>query len=382
MSACSFVKSAVNEEAPLITEEGRREAREDVEIIDNSLRFVNDLLRNMLDMHRATNKQLNVNLVPTDVLLDVLEPVQAMLPQREGKLKVLVECPSGLMVLTDRLRLKQICLNLARNSVKFVDEGFIRLTASVIKGQVNIYVEDSGPGIPAEKRTTIFSKFQESLDSLSQGTGIGLFLCQNLVSLMEGEIHLDDEYHSGITDHPGTRFVVNLKREAIDPQSLHDINSYSGGDMGETHLLEDDESCALHLPENLSVLFVDDDPILRKLFSRTVRTVAPGWIIREASNGETALRLVNEDTFDLIFMDMYMASVEKQLLGTETVRELRAQGVTCRICGLSANDKETEFLEAGANAFTFKPFPCEARALTQELIRVLYLDKSDEQFPS
>jgi len=325
MSACSFVKSAVNEEAPLIAEESRKETREDVEIIDNSLRFVNDLLRNMLDMHRATNK---------------------------------------------------ICLNLARNSVKFVDEGFIRLKASIVNGHVNIYIEDSGPGIPAEKRTTIFSKFQESLDSLSQGTGIGLFLCQSLVSLMEGEIHLDDEYHSGIKHYPGTRFVVNLKREAIDPQSLHEVHSYSCGDTGETLLLEDDEMCVLNLPENLSVLFVDDDPILRKLFSRTVQTVAPSWRIREASNGETALRLVNETAFDLIFMDMYMASVEKQLLGTETVRELRARGVTCRICGLSANDKETEFLEAGADAFTFKPFPCEARALTHELIRVLYKEKA------
>jgi CheY-like chemotaxis protein len=105
-----------------------------------------------------------------------------------------------------------------------------------------------------------------------------------------------------------------------------------------------------------------------------VRTVAPSWTIREAANGETALRLVDKEKFDLIFMDMYMASVEKQLLGTETVKVLRNKGVDCRICGLSANDKETEFLEAGADVFTFKPFPCEARALTQELCRVLFRD--------
>jgi CheY-like chemotaxis protein len=83
---------------------------------------------------------------------------------------------------------------------------------------------------------------------------------------------------------------------------------------------------------------------------------------------------VKEDQFDLIFVDMYMASVEMQLLGTETVREMRKLGVTCRICGLSANDKESDFLDAGANVFTFKPFPCEARALTQELTRVLFKD--------
>ena len=69
-----------------------------------------------------------------------------------------------------------------------------------------------------------------------------------------------------------------------------------------------------------------------------------------------------------------MASAEKQLLGTETVAALRSRGVDCRICGLSANDKETEFLEAGANAFTFKPFPCDKSALSKELHRVLYTD--------
>ena len=72
--------------------------------------------------------------------------------------------------------------------------------------------------------------------------------------------------------------------------------------------------------------------------------------------------------------DMYMASVEKQLLGTEAVRELRKRGVECRICGLSANDKELDFLQAGADAFCYKPFPCEAVALRQELCRILYSD--------
>jgi CheY-like chemotaxis protein len=103
--------------------------------------------------------------------------------------------------------------------------------------------------------------------------------------------------------------------------------------------------------------------------------VVPGWTVREAGNGETALRLTEEEHFDVIFVDMYMASVEKQLLGTETVQALRNKGVTCRICGLSANDKEQEYYEAGADAFMFKPFPCDEYALTQTLCRILYQDQ-------
>ena len=63
----------------------------------------------------------------------------------------------------------------------------------------------------------------------------------------------------------------------------------------------------------------------------------------------------------------YMASVEKQLLGTETVQRMRARGVTARICGLSANDMQNAFLEAGANAFLLKPLPCKADSLLQAL---------------
>jgi CheY-like chemotaxis protein len=208
---------------------------------------------------------------------------------------------------------------------------------------------------------------------------------------MGGEISLDNAYDSGVPGLPGTRIVVDLKTEPVDPNNLHDYDpSSKDGESGETAgltLSEADELDPLYdfdLPENLSVLFADDDAILRKLFTRTVKTVAPNWDIREASNGETVLRLVDTLDVDLIFMDMYMASVQKQLLGTEAVQALRAKGVTCRICGLSANDKEKEFLEAGADVFTFKPFPCSPQALTAELCRILYSDShaNSERKPS
>ena len=67
---------------------------------------------------------------------------------------------------------------------------------------------------------------------------------------------------------------------------------------------------------------------------------------------------------------MYMAGAEPALSGTETVEELRSRGVNCILCGLSANDMEKEFLEAGANCFLLKPLPCEPQALEEELLRI------------
>lgn len=211
--------------------------------------------------------------------------------------------------------------------------------------------------------------------------GIGLFLCEKLVKLMGGKIYLDDDYDSGISGYPGTRFVIDMCADSISPTILN-ISERADTEAVKSVVAQfakdedsgDDSSTPAELPENLSVLFVDDDSVLRKLFSRALRRIRPNWNIREAANGETALRLVETETFDLIFMDMYMASVEKQLLGTESVAALRSQGVTSRICGLSANDIEEEFYFAGADSFMFKPFPCEEASMTNALRRILFED--------
>ena len=99
--------------------------------------------------------------------------------------------------------------------------------------------------------------------------------------------------------------------------------------------------------------------------------MAPNWDIEEACNGETALVICETQTFDVIFLDQYMASVEKQMLGTETARALRVNGVKCIICGLSANDMGSQFLESGADTFMMKPFPCQQDAMAQAVCEVL-----------
>mmetsp|Transcript_17206 Transcript_17206/g.28580 ORF Transcript_17206/g.28580 Transcript_17206/m.28580 type:complete len:947 (+) Transcript_17206:70-2910(+) len=376
MSACSFVMSAVNDETkPFV--ETRGIVNEDLNIIDSALQFINDLLRNMLDMHRAKSKQLNIDWAPVDIMQDVFKPVDAMLYRRGGDVEIELVCPPNLIIVSDRLRLKQIVLNLGRNALKFVDKGFIRLTAAVmLDGTISLFIEDSGPGIPPEKRKKMFAKFQESLDTLNQGTGIGLSLCLNLVELMGGTICLDEMYDSGIPGSPGARIVIHLRKTPVDLDDAH-LDTLHGGSTELPLMLDNSGKSSIaeqaELPKHMAVLFVDDDMVLRKLFARSIRKLCPDWTIEEASNGESALQLVKEDTdlFQLIFVDQYMASVEKQLLGTETVRALRVAGCKARICGLSANDVQNAFEDAGANAFMFKPFPTKGEAMKKELLAIL-----------
>jgi signal transduction histidine kinase len=136
-------------------------------------------------MHRASTKQLQVTMTTTDLLHDVLEPVGGMLYQRGSKIKLIVECPSDLYVNTDCLRLKQVLMNLGRNSRKFSDTGFIRLKAQVVEDGTNVvlYVDDSRCGIPLEKRERLFAKYQESLDVLNQKAQALVCTCVNCLSI-------------------------------------------------------------------------------------------------------------------------------------------------------------------------------------------------------
>jgi signal transduction histidine kinase/CheY-like chemotaxis protein len=374
ISALSFVVSAVTETVHISNEEFRKSVQEDAQIVCSSLHFIDEFLRSMLDIYRAAANKLEVKPAPTDLLKDVLEPVRNILYQRAGSVDVTVDCPENLIVSTDCLRLKQIMLNLGRNSTKFVHSGFIRLRVAVVDGLVELCVEDSGPGIPEEKRGALFEKYQKSLDPLSRGTGIGLSLCENLTHLLNGDIWLDETYDSGVKDSPGARFTIRLK---TPPLSYEDVpkSSDEGSMSSNTELIQNridtTKTEPVELPENLTVLFVDDDLVLRKLFSRSVAKAAPTWKIDEAANGETALRLVNLEAYDLIFMDQHMASTEAQLLGTETVLALREKGFKNKICGLSANDVEQSFINAGADCFILKPIPCDRRTLVGVLDGIL-----------
>ena len=288
-----------------------------------------------------------------------------------------------------------------KDATKFVKSGFIRLRATVVNGSIELSVEDSGPGVPEEMRSLLFQKYQTSLDVISQGNGIGLALCRNLVMLLNGDIWLEESYDSGIPGSPGARFVVQLNtpplvQNTASPMEGGDASTESVSNGTEANPLSPGVEKAPHLslPETLSVLFVDDDSVLRKLFMRSLQNLCPTWVIEGASSGEAALELISGAAveggdieqharslarhFDLLFVDHYMGDSEPRLLGTETVAEMRARGIKSTICGLSANDMECEFVAAGADFFVLKPLPCRKAALEAKLLRITQHIREDK----
>ena len=168
--------------------------------------------------------------------------------------------------------------------------------------------------------------------------------------------------------------LINLKEMADEIGQGHTTRLGVESKIFKRKSQKQQESAPLtELPESMNILVVDDDKITRKMFTRSVKKVAPKWNVQDAESGEKALELLFEtDTkFDLIFMDHYMGTSSDQLLGSDTVVELRKRGIECVVCGMSANDVENLFESAGADEFIFKPLPFRDEALKRELLRIL-----------
>ena len=102
---------------------------------------------------------------------------------------------------TDTLRLHQVLINILVNATKFTKEGSIILQLEQNEeGMAQFSIPDTGCGIPSEKQSSIFERF-ERVNEKSQGTGLGLAICQLIISRLGGRIWIDPQY----TD--GSRFV-------------------------------------------------------------------------------------------------------------------------------------------------------------------------------
>lgn len=113
---------------------------------------------------------------------------------------------------TDPRRVQQILINLLTNACKHTASGEIRVGYSLTEnpGEVTFYVEDTGPGVPADQAERIFERFTK-LDEFVQGTGLGLSICREIADKMGGRVFLDTSYTGG------ARFVFVLPETPAQP---------------------------------------------------------------------------------------------------------------------------------------------------------------------
>ena len=176
-------------------EDSRKEFCEIIKV--NSFQLLK-LINDILDFSDFENDNITFNIRPYDAVKLCKEASETVNASRklEVELRFDTELPE-LMIETDDARLRQVLINLLVNATKFTKEGSIVLRLELSDRNTAFFsVTDTGCGIPLEKQGLIFERF-EKLNDFAQGSGLGLSICQLIVTYMRGRIWVDSNYTQG-----------------------------------------------------------------------------------------------------------------------------------------------------------------------------------------
>jgi signal transduction histidine kinase len=173
-------------------------------------KYCNDLLAiisDILDIAKIESGQLTVVKEQCDVN-ELFAELKAMFSEHQKQINkehvsLIMRCDTDICMFTDRLKLKQILINLINNAFKFTDEGSVVVGCKVEEDdQICFYVKDSGIGISAENQMIIFERFAQLENPSTRsygGNGLGLSIVKGLVCLLGGEINIASELGKGST---------------------------------------------------------------------------------------------------------------------------------------------------------------------------------------
>lgn len=271
---------------------------------------------------------------------DVLAMVNPM--AKDKSLDVVVNLGDDLAraYVGDPNRIRQILLNILSNSIKFTEKGKISLSCQVVKGSENsqeilMAIADTGIGMEANYLKTIFKKFsQEDLSIVRKygGTGLGMAITNELIQLMGGRIEVTSE--KGV----GSTFTIFLNLEIQKNEEELKVNDTI-------------ENIGLR---NVKILLVEDNELNRLVATNSLNFHHA--LVTEAINGKEAVKIVKNQRFDLILMDLQMPEMD----GLEATRIIRNElKITTPIIALTANALKNEIekcMEVGMNDYVTKPF--------------------------
>lgn len=179
------------------------------DIIESEGRRLIRMVNDFLDLSKFESGCTEWNDKPVqlnDITKQALKVIRGLTKTRES-VQMEAEFAPDLPILScDPDRMMQVMINLLGNAAKFTHSGAIRIrTLKPSENQVEVQVEDTGPGIPEDQRDKIFHKFhqvqieEDKMAEIPKGTGLGLAICKQIVEHYEGNIWVDSEYGEGST---------------------------------------------------------------------------------------------------------------------------------------------------------------------------------------
>lgn len=251
-------------------------------------------------------------------------------------------------VRADPARVEEVIINLLENAVRY-GEASRGLTVRVFtaNNQVQIAVEDQGPGIPAEKQGTIFEKYTRAAPGSTRGTGLGLYISRKIIEAHGGRISVQSPPSHAAR---GAVFTFSLpampERTPTRPTPPTMPTPVS--------------------PDSPKILVVEDEPDFQTVLR--VLLTDEGYRVDLATNGQTALDIVRSDPPDLVLLDWRLPGVD----GLTVCRNLRrwSSVPVIMVTSKTAQEDILAAFDAGADDYVTKPFVGdELRARVRALLR-------------
>lgn len=324
-----------------LPDSAKDEVQDIVMASDNLLEIVNGIL----DISKIEAGKLEIVNTEYDVK-KVLDELTALSRGRLGEkpIEFITKFDKSIppVLYGDAGRLKQICVNILTNAIKYTKKGSIIFSVNSVKKdgvcRLIISVEDTGIGIKQENINKLFNKF-ERLDLEEnvtiEGTGLGLAITKKLVDLMHGKIVVQSVFGKG------SKFTVSVDQRIVENPTIK---------------VEADEKSDNNIKvKDKLVLVVDDNKINLKVAERLLSTY--GINVECVESGfECIDNLKNNKTYDLILMDDMMPKMS----GVETLKKIKAEieNFSIPTIALTANaltGEREKYLACGFDDYLAKP---------------------------
>lgn len=322
-----------------------------VETILTSTNMLLTLVNDILDVSKIASGKLEIEKVEFNlrtILSNTQHILKSLAVSKGLDFSCEVDPDVPVDLIGDQVRLQQILVNLISNAIKFTDQGYVRVSVrlnSIESDHVMLHfrVSDTGIGIPAEVIPKLFQDFTQASVSTVRthgGTGLGLSICKKLVALMGGDIGVQSGAEKGSTFWFTLPFP-SVEANARLGQSDHDLS----------------------IPK-LNILIAEDNIINQQVIRGILQNL--GQTVTIARNGLEALSQIEQNNFDLVFMDINMPEMD----GIEATQKIRASEATkaLPVIAFTADTmtmSKRDFLEMGFTDVASKP------VVKQDIIDIL-----------